>query len=148
MNFAPFSAWIQVRTRLTFLFIYSLEFSVLLWVYKSSFHYVCNRALYLAVGWNFHAFYTCQSTNSLSFLALLNSWTTVCTWDIFPQFYVKIKHTPNICPNVTNSLRRSVIHGSPTEFPQTSSPFKPSSSVSPHFTTEVLPSVASQLFLN
>ena len=111
MNFAPFSAWIQVRTRLTFLFIYSLEFSVLLWVYKSSFHYVCNRALYLAVGWNFHAFYTCQSTNSLSFLALLNSWTTVCTWDIFPQFYVKIKHTPNICPNVTNSLRRSVIHG-------------------------------------
>ena len=115
----------------TILFIYSLasiHFHFCFERINPCFTTLYSQMLSLAIGSIFTHFIPI-SHNSLSFFALLASWSTVYTGSIFLQFFHKMQSSIHqIC---TRCIQKSLP-------PQTGLP--------PHFTIEPLPFVASQIF--
>ena len=75
------------------LFIYSLASILFLFCFKHinpSFTTLCSQMFSLAISSNFHTFHP-SSCNSLSFFALLASWSTLCKGSVFLQFSDKMQ---------------------------------------------------------
>ena len=156
LNYTAFSAhaasWHVVRLGsniLIFLQSDQNSFSVMLWVYKSSFHHVVPSNVKPCNGFEFSHSLSLPTTTTSHFMHFSLVYLLYAKEVYFCSFVTKsnnlIQHAPNIYPHVFNSFHRTIIHGESHRI-FTSPP--PSNSVSPNFTIELLPSVAHPIFLH